>query len=143
MPKVGFAAGLLAGAFNYISIVPFMLQNPKVFKDYKRKCAAKGVKYDLKLEMEMMGCTHAHVCSFILPALGLGVAASQLVTEGLLCELGPIPTPDKDPYRVYIATVWINSLMKNGAIPDITHKGGFYPLKADLDAGFERLRTAA
>lgn len=141
MPKIGFAHGLLAGAFTYISITPYMLQNPKPYKEYKRKAAAKGARYDFNLELELLGCTHAHVCSFILPALGFGVDLSRSVTEGLMGEIGTPPAIDSDSFRTYIAMIWINSLMKTGTVPDITHKGGFYPLKADLDKLLAAVKT--
>ncbi|MBN8550724.1 MAG: hypothetical protein J0M12_15525 [Deltaproteobacteria bacterium] len=133
IPKIGFAHGLLAGAFTYISITPFILQNPKAYKEYRRKLGSKGPRYDMKAEIETLGCTHAHVASFILPSLGFGVDLAQSVTEGMMAELGAAPPVESPAYKSYIAMMWINSLLKSGEVPDITHKGGFYPLKADLD----------
>lgn len=131
IPKIGLAYGLFAGAFTYLSIAPFMLQNAAGYKNYRKKMGKK--RYSMSTELEMLGCTHAHTCSFLLPALGYGVGLSQSVTEGLLAEIGTAPEANEDRYRIHIARIWTETLIDTGAIPDITHKGGFYPLKADLD----------
>lgn len=132
LPRVGFSLGLLAGAFTAICQVPFLLQNPKEFKAYRRKLG-KTQPYDLALQLESFGCTHIHIATMLLPTLGYGVPLSKLVTEGLMGEILTAPTPDSEMYRSYIAAVWLKGLYATGAVPDMVHKGGFYPLKADLD----------
>ncbi len=141
LPKVGFSLGLLVGAFSGIAQVPFMLQNAKDFKNYRRKLG-KTVPFDFNLQLESFGCTHAHVCSMLLPNLGYGVALSQLIAEGLMGELVTPPGPEKEIYRSYIANIWIRSLFSTSQIPDIVHKGGYYPLKADLDRMLQGVEAA-
>lgn len=142
IPQIGFAYGMLAGAFSFLSIAPFMIQDPRVYKAFKRKVLGKK-RYDMAVELKELGCTHAHVCSFLIPALGLGVDLAKTIMEGLLAEVGTAPAPNEERYRVYIARIWIESLMNTGNIPDITHKGGFYPLKADLTRLLERVEARA
>lgn len=133
IPKLGFGNGVLAGAFSLMSICPMMLQDLKAFKDYKRKTKPKGFRYNLQLELETFQTTHAHICSWIVPPLGYGVQLARPMTEGFLAELSGVAPMDAEAYKFYICMVWIDSLLKTGNPPDITHKGGYYPVKAEMD----------
>ncbi|MBX7144968.1 MAG: hypothetical protein K1X79_10990 [Oligoflexia bacterium] len=133
IPKIGFACGLLAGAFSIMSICPMMLQDIKAFKEYKRKTKPKGFRYNLQFELETFQTTHAHICSWIIPPLGYGVQLARPMTEGFLGELSGIAPVDAEAYKFYITMIWIESLLKTGNPPEIVHKGGYYPVKTDMD----------
>lgn len=133
IPKIGFANGILAGTFSLLSICPFMLQDLKGYKEYKKKTKPKGMRYNLNMELEQFYTTHAHVCSWLIPPLGFGVPLARPLTEGFLGELNTPPPPTEESYKFYIAMIWIESLLKTGNPPDITHKGGFYPMKDDME----------
>jgi hypothetical protein len=55
------------------------------------------------------------------------------MTEGFLGEMNTPPLPTDESYKFYISMVWIEALLKTGNPPEITHKGGFYPMKDDME----------
>lgn len=131
--KVGAGDGLMLGAIRYIALSMILKHDPKGFKIYRRQLKAQGKAFDLDYEMTTWRCTHLQIASRLLQYLGYGIAAATGLSMGLDPVLSKGLELDEASYRWQVAGLWIESMRKTGKVPDITHKGAFYPLKNNLD----------
>lgn len=139
MKNIGLGHGLLLGTIRHLSMGLFLGMDKKAFTQYRRGMKIAKRDFDLDLERKNWGCTHLEVASILIQSLGLGGEHSKAITSGLLLTGIPDKQLDIDSYRMRIGWAWIRSLIETGAPPNITHRGDFYPLKAEL----ERLTSTA
>lgn len=144
MKNVGLANGLLLGTIRYLSLGLFAGIEKKAFTQYRRNLKIQKKDFDLAEERKIWGCTHIEVASILAQSLGLGGDVAKALTTGLLLVGIPDKEIDTDAFRMRISWMWIRSLLLSGNPPEITHRGDFYPLKAELAQLIERaydLRT--
>lgn len=132
IPRVGLGNGMILGAIRYLAMGLIAAHDLKGFKGYRRECKLKNIPYNPIEEVKNWGCTHLHIASKLLQCLGFGISAATGLSIGLLSPGGAVDN-DEDAYRWKIAGLWIESLRKSGTPPDITHRGEYYPKKADMD----------
>jgi hypothetical protein len=140
IPRIGLTMGTFVGCFTDMTLCLFQKQDEKAFKEYRRHLKSSNLPYDLPGEMALWGCTRFNVGSVLLQMLGFGVATANAYSQGLSCEhpLGEGLIPEA--YRFKICAVWIEALLNTGAVPEMTHRGEFYPTQA---ASAVLLREAA
>ncbi|NDC37020.1 MAG: hypothetical protein EBZ48_03090 [Proteobacteria bacterium] len=132
MKNIGLANGLLLGTVRHLSLGLFAGIQKKAFSQYRRNLKIQKRDFDLAEERKIWGCTHLEVGSILVQSLGLGGDTAKALTNGLLMLGIADKQLDTDSYRMRIGWMWIRSLLLNGSPPDITHRGDFYPMKAEL-----------
>lgn len=133
IPNIGLSIGLLSGAMRFFGSSMFLGIDEKQYLKYRRDNKIKRIAYDLDQEFTLWGCNHIQVGSLMLQALGLGVPFAQAIAVGL--EQGyPDPASQLNhlPMAVGVTSTWIDSFLKTGKVPDIIHRGEFYPRENDL-----------
>ena len=130
LPKIGFTMGLFCGGLGKLGQCLFQKHDEKAYKEYRRHLRAKKLDLDLQYEMGVWGCTQYNVASMFIQLLGYGVNTANSYSAGM--SGGIVPgggEPPPDVYRFKIASVWLDSLKSTGLVPNITHKGDYYPTK--------------
>ncbi len=130
MSRIGMAMGTCVGGLGLLSLCLFQKQDEKAFKEYRRYLRSAKLPFDLSLEMSTWGCTRFNVSAVLMQLLGFGVPVASAYSQGLTCTnpLGQGLTPEA--YRFKITSLWLDSLLCSGEIPNIAHKGEYYPTKA-------------
>ena len=136
MQPIGLAVGALCGGLPGVALAMFMKHDAKGFKEYRRHLKATGVFYDHEVERSRWGCTSAQIASAWVQLIGLGINESEAFVRGLECVTPNGEGLNDDQYRWFITRRWLEAIMTTGDIPNITHKGKYYPMKEAL----ERLR---
>ena len=130
LPRLGFTMGMYVGAFRDMTLCLFQKQDAKAFKEYRRQLRNANLAYDLHTEQSVWGCTRADLGAVLLQMLGFGVPVANAYAKGM-CGSDPLGhdlAPEE--YRYKIGLIWINALLATGAIPDMAHKGEYYPTEA-------------
>lgn len=133
IPKIGPSVGVVLGTIRNLSLALFLSRDEKGFRAYRREVNAKEKFFDLGLEMKTWGCDDVQLSSKILQALGFGLPFAAGFSFGLTASSQAELESDPEYYRWHCASLWIEALRHTGQAPQITHKGQYYPLKADLD----------
>lgn len=127
MPAIGLAQGLFAGAMRNIAFAAFQKSDKKAFTAYRRHLKTKNLRFDDELEMLSWDCTSTQIASVLIQTLGFGVSFADCFTRGLSSPLEEFSKMESDVFRFAITRLWFDSLLKNGTVPDIKHRGAFYP----------------
>jgi len=130
LPRIGLSWGLLLGSIRHLSWGPFVVADKKVFTGYRRTNKISKKTFDVQEETRIWGCNHLQVASLVIQQLGLGTAIPQAINLGLLSENQNSDQMPDEGYRGIILWTWIESLKASGKIPDMTHKGAYYPVAA-------------
>lgn len=138
MVNIGFGNGILVGAIRHLSIATILIHDKKGVKEYRIHCKMKRTEFDPLFEFGRWGCTHAQISSILIQSLGFGISAAEAFSTGLGTEI-PTDRLKKSAYMARIAPIWIQSLRDKGIVPDMVHRGDFYPLTDSLN----RLLTEA
>lgn len=134
IPAMGIGPALLTSSMCQLGLGAFLLHDQKGFVDYRRKLKGVTYKLDHKWEMSRWGCTSAHVGSLFIQHFGLGVTAAHAFVRGLIDpETDLANETDPEVYRYKVIKLWLNSLLDSGRIPNIAHRGRFYPEGGDVE----------
>ena len=134
IPAIGVGAGMLTACMCQLSYGVFLLHDARGFVEYRRKLKSKTHHPDFKWELSRWGCTSAHVAAVFLQIFGLGVDVAEAFIRGTLESSENFSTEtDNEVYRYKIARLWLISLLDEGKIPNIAHRGRFYPEGGDVD----------
>lgn len=133
MPAIGFQTGILTGVLKWFALGSFLLHDKKGFVEYRRLLKQRGNELDFQWEKSRWGCTSSQVAAVFLQSFGFGVDAVSSLVTGLSDAPGEAALKDKGIYRVHITSVWIKSLRTTCSVPDISHRGEFYPDAKDLE----------
>ncbi len=141
IPHIGVGWGIMIGGIRHLAETAFLLHDSDGYGKYSRHRAKLNVSFDIDFEVSRWGCTSMQVASVLLQSLGFGVE----LAESLVIGLDP-RTPEEEIkedrfYRVKITRLWIDTLIETGEIPQITHRGNYYPLESNLTVLFEKLQT--
>lgn len=145
IPKIGRGAGMLSGAMPWLALGSMLYADKIGVKEYFRRQRSEKSAFDPEWEMQRWGCTTVQVGSLMMQSLGFGVDFASSMSLGLAPGAQIDEIRDPEPYRARVTRTWIDSLAATGAVPDITHSGNYYPLKAALALlleDTERIRTA-
>jgi hypothetical protein len=126
---IGPVAGIFAPGMRYLGLSTFLIHDRKGFVDYRRQNKIKGDRFNLSSEMAQWGCTHVQIGSVLVQALGFGVEFAATFARGLSPDTRENPNLDKEAYQFHICDVWIEALLNTGDVPNIVHRGAFYPTK--------------
>lgn len=140
IPHIGVGWGIMIGGIRHLAETAFLLHDADGFGKYVRHRNKAKVAFDIDFEVSRWGCTSLQVASVLLQSLGFGIEMS----EGLIVGLDP-RTPEEEIredrfYRVKITRLWIDTLVETGDIPQITHRGNYYPLESNLAILLEKLQ---
>lgn len=133
IPRIGLGYGLLIGTMRHLGCAMLLGVDGKNFVKYQRALHLDGRMFDPELEMRFWRCTHAHVGSYIIQLLGLGVAEASTFVQAVLPSPRTESEPTPEVYRARITLTWIESFFHTGKAPEIVHRGEFYPRAVDLD----------
>ncbi len=133
IPKIGSSVGVVLGSIRNLSLALLLSRDEKGFRAYRREVTAKEKFWDLALEMKTWGCDHVQISSKLLQGLGFGLSFATGFSFGLTSTSQAGLEADPEYYRWYVAAIWVEALRKTAEAPQITHKGAYYPMKADLD----------
>ncbi len=132
IPAIGLSRGILLGAVRHLASAMFLGIDEKGFVKFIRKLRGENKFFNPEAEIPIWHCSHAHIASYIVQILGLGVSEANALAQGLLpTSLSDAELP-RETFRIKIAALWIEQLYRTGAPPSITHRGEYYPLAADL-----------
>lgn len=140
LPRVGFPMALLLGTLRQLSRAVFLIVDKSGYIAHIRAVRSKGVAYDLADETLRWRCNHVQVASILLQILGIGVETGTAIVNGLSAELSEMENLSEEARKVLVCDCWIQSLLKTGKEPDISHRGEFYPNKTSLE---KLIRTAS
>lgn len=117
IPQIGFARGLIAGAFPHLGLCAMMIGNLKAFKDYRKKLRAAQRVIDLNLEAELFECTSVQVASRMLQHFGFG---KELVKDFYfgISETGDEKAMQDGVLAFAVANNWVRSLLETGTPPE-------------------------
>jgi hypothetical protein len=140
IPKIGGTIAVLCTAFPTIALATFQRHDKKGFKEYRRHLKSKGRAFDTIFEMRQWECTSVQIAAVFLQILGFGIEFSGNFSRGLL-SVPPLQNKlDSTAYRFPLCSLWVDALLKSGAVPDMVHRGDFYPQKDALTTLLERVQ---
>jgi hypothetical protein len=133
IPKIGFAFGLLLGTFRHLTLALMMGIDEKKFIAYRRHLKFTGAPFELSMEQQLWGTTHPQLASMLLQVMGLGTGYFEAVVAGLYPGKIQDTTQTEHAYLGRVTALWIDTLVATGSIPNIVHRGQYYPLGTELD----------
>jgi len=144
MPSIGLSSGILLGAARPIALALISKKDEKGFREYRRVIKNKPVLFDAMEEQSRWGYTSIQLGSLVLQRTGLGIDFSTSMSLGVTTADIYDPGLTKDTRPMKTADVWLTSLLMTGKVPDIRHRGEFYPLEdrlAELLSRVDNIRT--
>ncbi len=127
LPRIGFTIGLYSGGLAPLSLALFQKHDEKTYKEYRRHLRSSKLSEDLQFEMRTWGCTRYNIGSIFIQTLGFGVTTANAYSAGMSCAHPLGEGLSSEAYRFKIASIWLASLLGSGKVPEITHKGEYYP----------------
>ncbi len=128
IPIISCFHAMTSVTLRLLAVGTLLLHDKKGYTEYRRQLRASGFEFNSEFESKRWGCTSAQIGSLLIQSIGLGanlttayvIGADEIAAEhaqGI----------ENDIYCFRIARIWVQSLFRNADIPDITHKGTFYP----------------
>lgn len=133
IPRIGLARGMVLGAMRHLGKAMFLRVDKKGFTQHRRKLKIENMLHDLDEELKRWHCTHIQIGSILIQTLGLGVSFADSFVLGLSGDNINDPVLTKEATDIRVANFWIESLFQECKVPDITHKGEYYPLTDALE----------
>lgn len=143
IPAIGGQVSILGLGLWSLAQAAFLIHDKKGFVEHRRALKLKKVPRNEEGEMERWGCCAFQIATVLAQSLGFGVQFSEFMTRGLSPDTRKNPSLDKDAYRFAIAHVWADTLVATGKIPNIAHKGEFYPSKGAVTLLEEKTASLA
>lgn len=132
VPALGIKTCILAGGLRQIIQGAFIMADADLYNRYKNHLNSKGVEFDRVFEEELFGCTHIELAGNALQMLGFGIEAAFNFMYAFGEQTQKDPEVNQEAYEYCIADEWIDALKVNGAQPDRTHLGQYYPTEKDM-----------
>ncbi len=132
IPHIGLGWGMLAGAVRLLGEVAFMLHDSAGYEKYLTHKSNKDLDFDVDFETSRWGCTSIQIACNLLQELGFGISTGECLIGGLDPRTPEELIQEDKVYRVKVTGVWIEALLSTGDIPQITHRGAYYPMEKDL-----------
>jgi hypothetical protein len=86
MKMVGFGNGLLMAGIRYLSLGTMIATAPKRYKELRRSMDVSTALFLPEVEQKVFGCTHLHIASTLVSAMGYGVVPRlALGIHGMAC----------------------------------------------------------
>ncbi len=134
IPAIGANVALLSLGLWGVAYSTFAIHDKKGFTEHRRELKVKKLSRSDELEMQRWGCCGYQIATVLAQALGFGVQFSECMTRGLSPDTRGSSALDREAYRFAIAYMWHESLLATGKIPNIAHRGEFYPSKGAVAA---------
>lgn len=132
IPAIGPGPGLIGGGIRFMAFTPFLIHDEKGYVEYRRHLKKQEILSDHEYELSRWGCTHCHIVTHLLIAMGFDKETAITIGEGLLLKNLPEQPDSSLQSAMKIAEVWTSALLKTGQPPDIRHSGNFYPVEDEL-----------
>lgn len=117
IPEVGLGFGLLCRGLRYLSFAPFLRDNRRGFKEYRRHLKANDLPFDLSFEEKTWACNSIQVAAIIMERMGFSrqmtfqfVAAAEHDAKSIPDELFGI--------RFRMAEALIDNYSETGEVLD-------------------------
>lgn len=136
--RIGIGRAVLAAGLPRLATLLFLVKDPnkerrgQAYQNYLRHCEKENVLFDLKKEIELWGCTHTDIAGNMLQAGRYGLGFAHTFSDAM-ARVGEIKTAGTDLLQFSLVPLWVRAYVETGKPPEITHKGGFYPMQVDLD----------
>ncbi len=132
IPRIGLGRGLLLGTMRHLSCAMFLGVDQKNFIKYRRALRIEDRLFDIDAEIALWQCSHAHIGSFIIQLLGLGVSEASAYAQAILPTTMYENEMAADMYRAKTLLTWVDVFQRTGTAPNIVHRGEFYPTAVAL-----------
>lgn len=133
IPNIGLGTAVIVGGMHQMAFASFLSHDEKGFVDYRRHLQATQQIFDLDYEISRWGCTSTQVSSLLLQTFGFGLG----IANAFIAAFSKSASLDNQPNRIALGMkvcwVWMDSLLKSGGVPNITHDGRYYPTQAPLE----------
>lgn len=133
IPKIGLGRGLLMGSLRHLACAMFLGIDEKGFAKHRRVVRIENTLFNSEAEFATWGTTHAHIGSYVVQLLGLGVEEASVFSRAVVPALDPASVGTPDLYTARIALTWIEAFYSTGLPPSIIHRGEYYPLAQELE----------
>ena len=133
IPRIGLSYGFLLATIQPLAHLVMAGLKPDEFSGYRQFLHDQGDLYDYELETYTWGATSLQIAAIMIQSIGLGLPVATTIGQ----ELNSINfyEEDLDPLaiRLRIALSWLRTLIQHSKVPDIKHKGEYYPKEEDLN----------
>jgi hypothetical protein len=130
IPQIGLGLGLIGRGLRYLAYAPFLHENRKEFKQYRRHLKSIDQPFDAAFEQEVWQCTSIQIAGLLLERMGFSQAiALQYMAAA---ERSGSIKPDEAygiPFR--LAECLVEAYMEGQDIP--TSTPSWVGLKLELD----------
>lgn len=133
IPAIGPGSGLIGGGIRFMAFTPFLIHDEKGYVEYRRHLKKQELLSDHEYELSRWGCTHCHILTHLLIAMGFDKDTAIAIAEGLLLKNVPDKPDSSIQAAMKISELWTSALLKTGQVPDIRHSGNFYPVEEALE----------
>ena len=127
LPNLGLSWGMLIPCINHMSFAMMMDADQKASREYKLHLKNENLDSDPNMEFELWGCTHGQVCSSMVQKLCVGTEISEAMLQGFQIGYREQQLKDMNELKIQVCKIWIDELVSTKAIPDMPHRGEFYP----------------
>jgi hypothetical protein len=139
IPAIGLANGLLLGALRHLSVAMFLGIDEKGYLKHQRALKLDNRTFDIDTEVALWRTSHAQISSNMIQLLGLGVERAAEFSETYLNISRPLNECPAKLYKHRILLHWLETLYKTGQIPEMAHRGEFYPSQDASEKLFKNL----
>ena len=130
IPQIGLGLGLIGRGLRYLAYAPFLHENRKEFKQYRRHLKSTDQPFDAAFEQEVWQCTSIQIAGLLLERMGFSQAiALQYMAAA---ERSGSIQPDEAygiPFR--LAECLVEAYMEGQDIP--TSTPSWVGIKLELD----------
>lgn len=141
IPHIGLTWGMLVGGCRALAETAFLLHDKDGYMRYLNTKSKKNIDFDVDFETSRWGCTSIQIASTLLQSLGFGIKYCESLVAGLDPRTPEEMIQNDNVYRVKVTRLWIDSLVNSGAIPDITHRGNYYPTEDNLQKLLSKIQV--
>ncbi|MCB0317742.1 MAG: hypothetical protein KDD56_03230 [Bdellovibrionales bacterium] len=127
LPKIGLSWGMLIPCINHMSLALMLDADQKALREYKLHLKNQNIFSDPEKEFELFGCTHGQVCSSLVQKLCVGTEISEAMLQGFQVGYREKQLSNLNELKVQVCKIWIDEFVSTCNIPDMPHRGEFYP----------------
>ncbi len=133
IPAIGLQYGLLVGALPHLGRAMLLGIDKKKYKKYRLGMKVENKEFDLDAEHKIWGCNHLQIAVLLAQVVGIKGEILDPILRGLPEKFLSDTEKEEDMYRAKLTSVWLHSLRDRGEIPNMLHKGEYYPMASQVD----------
>lgn len=117
IPEVGLGFGLLCRGLRYLAFAPFLRDNRRGFKEYRRHLKAQDLPFDLAFEEKTWNCNSIQVAAIIMERMGFN---RQMTLQFVAAAEHDAKTPPDELFgiRFRMAEALIDHYSETGEVLD-------------------------